>query len=177
VKARRVKGLTGDMRLDAAMERTIAVRLDELCAFMPAAADPAQVQRLHDMRIAAKRLRYVLELTDFCFGPYARKAAKRARQLQELIGEIHDCDVALPRVAELRATVAPDDPAVAGLDAVARRLRARRDERFAAFLDLWRKLSREGFRARLEYAIGERPEPPRDTRMVTGSSVPSQGRG
>jgi CHAD domain-containing protein len=177
VKARRVKGLTGDMRLDAAMERTVAARLDELCAFMPGAADPAQVERLHDMRIAAKRLRYVLELTGFCFGPYAPKAAKRARQLQELIGEIHDCDVGLPRVMALRAAIAADDPAVAGLDAVEQRLRARRDERFADFLELWRKLSREGFRARLEFAIGERPEPPRNHAVLPGSSVPSDGRG
>jgi CHAD domain-containing protein len=177
VKARRVKGLKADMRLDAAMERTIAVRLDELCAFMPAAADPAQVELLHDMRIAAKRLRYVLELTGFCFGPYAPKAAKRARQLQELIGEIHDCDITLPRVTALKAGLAAGDPAMAGLDAVEQRLRARRDERFADFLELWRKLSREGFRARLEYAIGERPEPPRNHAISPAPSVPSEGRG
>jgi CHAD domain-containing protein len=177
VKARRVKGLQADMRLDAAMERTIAVRLDELCAFMPAAADPAQVELLHDMRIAAKRLRYVLELTGFCFGPYAPKAAKRARQLQELIGEIHDCDITLPRVTALQAGLAPGAPAMAGLDAVERRLRVRRDERFADFLELWRKLSREGFRARLQYAITERPEPARDHAISTSSSLPSEGRG
>jgi CHAD domain-containing protein len=177
VKARRVKGLEADMRLDAAMERTVAVRLDELCAFMPAAGDPAQVQLLHDMRIAAKRLRYVLELTAFCFGPYAPKGAKRARQLQELIGEIHDCDVTLPRVAALRAGLAAGDPARAGLDAVEQRLRARREACFGAFLELWRKLSREGFRARLRYAIGERPEPPPNHANHARSSLPSDGRG
>ena len=47
------------------------VRLDELCGFMPRAADPDEVVALHDMRIAAKRLRYILEVTGPCFGPYA----------------------------------------------------------------------------------------------------------
>ena len=177
MRPRRVKGVKPHMRLDAAAERIVAVRLDELCAHMPRAADPAEVELLHDMRIAAKRLRYVLDLTHFCFGPYARKAAKRAKQLQDLIGEIHDCDVTLPRVTALREEIAADDPAMPGLIAIEERLRTRRDARFADFLELWRKLSREGFRARLEYAIGERPEPPRNDVPFTPASVGSDGRG
>jgi hypothetical protein len=184
MKPRRVKGLDPEQRLDDAMERIVAVRLRELCAFMPKAADPAEVQALHDMRIAAKRLRYVLELTAFCFGPYAEKAARRAKELQDLIGEIHDCDVTLPRVLALqeelreqdaaalveRAGDAPDlDPALSGdaphadayrgLETVATHLRARRQLLHARFLELWTRLQREGFRARLEHAITERPEP------------------
>jgi CHAD domain-containing protein len=173
VRARKVKGLKAGMRLDDAAERIVAVRLDELCSFMPAAEDPHEVQMLHDMRIAAKRLRYVLELTEFCFGPYAGKAAKRAKQLQDLIGEIHDCDVTLPRVEALLAEVGPDDPAAPGLEAIAARVRERRHALFHDFKHLWRKLSREGFRARLEYAISERPHPPRNhgdfTRAPLGS--------
>ncbi len=125
------------------------------------------------MRIAAKRLRYVLELTDFCFGPYAAKAARRTKQLQDLIGEIHDCDVALPRVTALRAEVGADDAAAAGLEAIATRLRARRAALFGDFLHLWRKLSREGFRARLEYAIAERPEMPGNHAEFTSAPVGS----
>jgi CHAD domain-containing protein len=177
VKARKVKGLKADMRLDDAAQRIVAVRLDELCGFMPAAADPDEVQTLHDMRIAAKRLRYVLELTDFCFGPYAAKAAKRARQLQDLIGEIHDCDVTLPRVQALLDEVGPDDPATPGLEAIAHRVRERRKHLFHDFRHLWRKLSREGFRARLEYAISERPQPPRNHGDLPPPSVGSDGQG
>ena len=52
------------------------------------------------MRIAAKRLRYVLEATGFCFGRPADRARRRARDLQDVLGELHDCDVMLPRVDE-----------------------------------------------------------------------------
>jgi hypothetical protein len=184
VKARRVKGLKRGRRMDDSVERIVEVRLDELVGFMPKAADPAQVAALHDMRIAAKRLRYVLEMTAFCFGPYAERAAKRAKDLQDLIGEIHDCDVTLPRIeamreelvaadaAELvrRAGEADDlDPSLAGraphsdawlgLETVIVHLTARRDLLHGRFLELWRKLEREGFAARLRYAITERPLP------------------
>ena len=177
MRARKVKGVRAHMRLDDAAQRIVAVRLDELCAFMPAAADPDEVQTLHDMRIAAKRLRYVLELTAFCFGPYAAKAAKRAKQLQDLIGEIHDCDVTLPRVHALLAEVGPDDPAAPGLEAIAARVRHRRHALFHDYTDLWRKLSREGFRARLEYAIAERPDAPRNHGEFTRPPVGSDEQG
>ena len=38
--------------------------------------------------------------------------------------------------------------------------RARRELLFSRFLTLWQELGREGFRARLEFAITERPPAP-----------------
>jgi CHAD domain-containing protein len=187
MKARRVKELDPDMTLADAAERIVRVRLGELYAFVPRALDPSEVQALHDMRIAAKRLRYVLEVTGPFLGEYAPTAAKRARDIQDLVGEIHDCDVQRPQVLELldelRARDAADlhraagdaddlDPALAartphraayrGLEVLAAHLEARRSLLFERFLALWDKLERQSFRARLEKAIGQRsfPEPP-----------------
>ena len=170
MKARRVKGLEPAGSLVDNAERIVAVRLDEVCAFAPRVLDPAEVEALHDMRIAAKRLRYVLEVTGELFGPYAAEAGKRTKQLQDLLGEIHDCDVLVPRVLalidELRdedvaAVVVGGEPVHAedyrGLELLVVTTRARRQALFADFLELWTTLQREGFQARLEYAIGERP--------------------
>ncbi len=98
MKARKVKGLDPDGTLADNAERIVRVRLDELCGFMPAAADPEEVVALHDMRIAAKRLRYLLELSEPLFGAPAKTNAKVVKGLQDLLGEIHDCDEAIPRV-------------------------------------------------------------------------------
>ena len=182
MKARKVTGLEPAGTLADNAQRIVSVRLDELCSFVPRAFDPAQVEALHDMRFAAKRLRYVLEVTGPCFGPYAREAGRTAKQLQDLLGEIHDCDVLVPRVLDLlgelragdvadvvrRAGDADDlDPALAaaaphreawrGLEALLVHLRARRELLFARFVAFSGRLEREGFRARLERAIRERP--------------------
>jgi len=184
MRARKVKGLDPDGPLADNVARIVRVRLDELLGFMPRAADPKQVEALHDLRIAAKRLRYVLELFAPLYGPYAAKAAKKARTLQDLVGEIHDADVTLPQVealvAELRehdaehvreeagdaddlepglAADAPHRTAFRGLETLDIHLRARRALLFERFLQTWHELERQGFRARLEYALTEGPEP------------------
>src|SRR3954452_20586416 len=186
MKARRVKALEPDGTLADNAERIVRVRLDELQSFIPKALDPDEVTALHDMRIAAKRLRYILEVTaDSCFGPYAAAALKRTKELQDQLGEIHDCDVQLPRIrarreerraaaartARMRAPATADDldPKYAtrtssarawrGLETMAIYLKARRELLFERFLELWTRLERDGFRARLTFAAREPPDP------------------
>jgi CHAD domain len=175
VKARRVKGLDPMAPLGDNAERIIRVRLDELTSFMPKAADPDEVVALHDMRIAAKRLRYILEVTGECFGPYASTAVKMVKDLQDLLGEIHDCDVQLPEVAGFLEELVHEDVAsagespkdlartpnrraYAGLVALQVHLRARRRVLFEQFLELWRDYERKGFAARLAFALSERSQ-------------------
>jgi hypothetical protein len=182
VRARKVKGVDPDGRAADEVAKIVAVRLDELYSFMPKARDPAAMLTLHDMRIAAKRLRYVLELFAPAFGPYAKDAAKQTRRLQDVIGEIHDCDVTRPRIAALReellasdaravralaspgakdldmglASQAPHRAAYRGLQTLDVALAARRDLLFERFLDRWDRLEEQGFRERLGEAITSR---------------------
>ncbi len=185
MKARKVKRLDPDDTLFANARRIIRVRTDELYSFDRAARDEDAVEELHDMRIAAKRLRYVLEISEPAFGAPARGAAARARELQDLLGGIHDCDVMLPRVEahmnELRtadaaavARAVPDDvedlsPRAAkeapnraryrGLEALATHLRARRKVLYRRFVTLWGKFESEDFRRRLERDLARPARP------------------
>jgi CHAD domain-containing protein len=167
LKARRVKGLEPGGPLAANAGRIVRARLEELRSFAPKALEPGRVRKQHDMRIAAKRLRYVLEVTEPCFGSAGRTARRRARDLQEILGELHDCDVMLPRadshLAGLRAAdaakvreraggAADIEPAIAaraphrtsyrGLEILAVYLQARRDLLFDRFRELWADLER-----------------------------------
>jgi hypothetical protein len=179
VKALPVKKLDPSRSLGENAARIVQVRLDEMMAFAPRAL-AGKTRSQHDMRIAAKRLRYVLELTGFVFGKPADAARRRARDLQDILGELHDCDVMLPRVrghakqlqrldaAAVRASAerAPDlDPRLAaraphrtayrGLDVLAVYLEARRGLLEDRFADFWRGQEQTGTWVRLQRAVDE----------------------
>jgi putative phosphoesterase len=54
---------------------------------------PEEKLRHHQMRIAGKRLRYTLEIFSPAFGDALRPSIKKMKELQDLLGEMHDCDV------------------------------------------------------------------------------------
>ncbi|MFL5843677.1 MAG: CHAD domain-containing protein [Solirubrobacteraceae bacterium] len=122
-----------------ALRASAARRMTAVTGGLDALEDPRDVEALHDLRLAAKRLRYVLQAAAPALGPAARAGAKAAKELQTLLGDLHDCDVLVPRVAEHRralraadvtALEAGNDAANAGLyrgvQAVDTHLRVRR---------------------------------------------------
>jgi len=180
VKAAAVRGIDSQRSVTRNAVRIVRVRLDELASFDPAVRDPAAVTELHDMRIAAKRLRYVLEICGHCFGKAGARAEEEAKWLQDVLGEIHDCDVLVPRVREAMearehaaatrlVALSGGDPdqlpvlvrqtpharEMRGLATLAAALEARRRLLYQRFLDRWDTLISEGFRDRLEDAMAE----------------------
>ena len=188
MKARKVKGLDPRGALGDNAKRTVLVRLGELYSFAGAAADPDEVEALHDMRIAAKRLRYILELTEPALGEPARLGAREARNLQGLLGDIHDCDVMLPlakrhlrrlrradvaavreahharaRTKDLEPAALRDAPhrnRYRGVESLIVYLQARREVLYDRFRAEWGRLERTGFRESMERGLAH-PPPPR----------------
>lgn len=72
---------------------TILELLKELETLSNGLFKPLDVESLHDMRIAAKRLRYALELFQTCWGRAFGSYAKHAARIQSALGDVHDCDV------------------------------------------------------------------------------------
>lgn len=53
---------------------------------------PFRVKKLHKLRIAAKRLRYAMELFTVCFDEKIKSFAKEISEMQDSLGELHNCD-------------------------------------------------------------------------------------
>jgi len=108
-------------------------------------AEPADAE-LHKVRIRVKRARYAAELAEPMAGKPAQRFIKRAKKLQDALGEHQDAAVAEQRVRRLlRAERRPL------ADALSRRLvdkqRERRQEARAEFHDAWPGLERRGRKA------------------------------
>lgn len=58
--------------------------------------DMAEIERVHDMRVATRRLRAALEVFEPCFpAKRHRKALKRVKALADALGERRDRDVSI----------------------------------------------------------------------------------
>lgn len=139
MKARPVSGVDGAAPFQESAARVVQTRLDELLALGGQALEPEAATAQHDARIAAKRLRYVLEISGGCFGGEGDRARAAAKGLQGLLGDIHDCDVILPSAA--------------GIPSLEALLRTRRSELFARFCDHWRDETDAGTWDALEQAL------------------------
>ena len=72
---------------------TLLKCLKELEALSPSLYEPQKAKPLHEMRIAAKRLRYALELFAACWEDQLGSFSHQVAQIQSSLGEVHDCDL------------------------------------------------------------------------------------
>ena len=89
----------------------IGNRLDALLQYEDCLEDAGQVQQHHAMRIAAKKLRYTMDIFREAVAAKLPNAApfdnafEAVRRLQDNLGEMHDADVLAPKLAGLLADI------------------------------------------------------------------------
>lgn len=71
----------------------ISFRLENMLAYETYVTQPERIEELHAMRIAAKRLRYTMEVFEPLYQDDLKQPIKTVRKVQTLLGDIHDCDV------------------------------------------------------------------------------------
>lgn len=77
------------------VRRIIRARLTEMYIWAQYMRDERRAREQHQLRIAAKRLRYTLELFREFLPEQANDAIKDLKGLQDALGLLHDCDVLL----------------------------------------------------------------------------------
>jgi CHAD domain-containing protein len=107
-----------------AAARIVRVRADELFEQAEGVLDTSDIERVHDMRVASRRLRAVLEVFAPCFprGPY-RGVLRDVKMVADALGERRDPDVHLAAMEKLAAELPPElQP---GIEELAERQRER----------------------------------------------------
>jgi CHAD domain-containing protein len=120
-----------------AAARIVRRRADELFAHAEGVLDTSDIERVHDMRVASRRLRAVLEIFEPCFPKGDFKTALRdVKALADALGERRDPDVHIEAMEAFERDVqATNRP---GIDALVARLRmrqARGNDTLAAALE------------------------------------------
>lgn len=99
---------------EASLARTavqvVEVRAAEVFAHADGVLDVGDVERVHDMRVATRRLRAALEVFEVCFPKKRhRKALKRVKALADALGGRRDPDVEIELLEGLAGEVAGRD--------------------------------------------------------------------
>jgi CHAD domain-containing protein len=145
-------------------ERTaghIRNRLGDVLACEHTLGDPQNIAGHHQLRIAAKRLRYTMEICSPIYEGRLSPAIKAVKKMQTLLGDAHDCDVWIADVeafmaAERTRTVGyfghsrPFNRLKPGLQRLIDERRRHHQEAFGALIEHWRTLGDKGFWGQLD---------------------------
>ena len=113
-KAAPIPELAAEDAYAAAAAKIVSVRAREVADHAHDVLDVNDIERVHDMRVATRRLRAALEIFEPCFPPKEFGAAlARMKQIADALGERRDRDVAIATLEEFVAGIAaPDRPGI-----------------------------------------------------------------
>lgn len=92
-KASPIHGLSSQALLADNVHLIVKARLEDVYRWSGSVDQPYAVHELHNLRIAAKRLRYTLELFLPVLAPQAETVINALTRLQDILGNLHDHDV------------------------------------------------------------------------------------
>jgi len=147
-RARPVPGFAESASFREAAVRTIEVRAQEVFDHRPGVLDISDIERVHDMRVATRRLRAAMEIFAPCFPKKQHRALlKEVKALADGLGARRDADVAIASFES--AWAAMPVAGRPGVDHMLAELRAEQraaNEEVAEMLD---RIDADGLHARL----------------------------
>jgi len=134
-RARKVE-LDCEASFAVAAADVVQIRSEEVFEHSAGVLDLDDVEHVHDMRVATRRLRAALEIFADCFPRKRhRKALKRVKALADALGERRDLDVEIELLESCADEVAEGDRDALAAQIDARRKRQRKaNEELASFV-------------------------------------------
>ena len=108
-KARDIE-LAGEGSFEEGARQALRVRADEVFEHAAGVLDTADIERVHAMRVATRRLRAVMEIFAPVFPKKQHRALlKEVKALADALGERRDRDVAIEALGKTAAALTSDD--------------------------------------------------------------------
>jgi CHAD domain-containing protein len=109
-KARDIPGLAEASSFHEAARLAVEVRADEVFEHAAGVLDTSDIERVHAMRVATRRLRAVMEIYAPAFPKKQHRAVlKEVKALADALGERRDRDVAIDALARTGAALTAAD--------------------------------------------------------------------
>jgi CHAD domain-containing protein len=141
-KARDVLGLRREDPFGSVAARVVAVRAEELLEHSEGVLDIGDIERLHDMRVASRRLRAAMEVFEPCFPRKRfRTALEEVKAIADALGERRDRDVSILALQTFGEAL--DGQGRRGVEVMVEKLREEQllaNDRLAPFVDRHRLL-------------------------------------
>ncbi|MEI6792679.1 MAG: CHAD domain-containing protein [Actinomycetes bacterium] len=155
-KARPIPGLTGQMRYSDAATATIAVRSDELFDHAAGVLDVTQIEAVHAMRVATRRLRSVLEFYEPCLDhEQLEPILAQICELADVLGQRRDPDVELEALAGFAA--AASEAERPGIERFIDRTSEQQQQANAELAQMIEQIKADDLRGRLAALIAPAP--------------------
>jgi CHAD domain-containing protein len=153
-KAKPIPDLSVDDAYAAAAAKIVEVRADELIEHAQGVLDTGDIERVHDMRVATRRLRAALEIFEPCFPakPF-RQALGEVKRLADALGERRDRDVAIASLHAFDDQMAAPDRR--GVDSLIEQLRTEQEQANVALAPLVQEVNLRSLRESLDELIRE----------------------
>jgi CHAD domain-containing protein len=109
-KAREIAGLGSGDRFGDVAARVVRTRVDELLEHSEGVLETTDIERVHAMRVASRRLRAAMEVFAPCFPrkPF-KKVLKEVKELADALGERRDRDVSIAALRDFGAALSDGD--------------------------------------------------------------------
>jgi CHAD domain-containing protein len=152
-KARPIPDLSADVPYAEAAAKIVEVRAEELIDHAKGVLDTGDIERVHDMRVATRRLRAALEIFEPCFPEKSfDQSLTEVKRLADALGERRDRDVAIVSLRRFNEQMAAPDRR--GVGSLIERLSREQEEANVALAPLVDQANLRSLRESLEELVG-----------------------
>jgi CHAD domain-containing protein len=145
--------LTPDQLFCSAMRDLIAVRFEALWKAIPAAVAGDDIEGVHDVRVASRRLRAAMDVAVDCFpSDWYRPLHRSAKDITGALGAVRDLDVQIEAFAYERLNSPPEE--WPGIDRLLIRLEAQRETARSAMLEFLAEVDSANIAAEADRRFG-----------------------